>query len=74
MNIPAEYCCYTRTAIQVLLVLYRPLTVHELAEALVVDYKRELFDFNDRFRDPNVVLDSRSSLVSLTRFFHIKGL
>ena len=67
-NIPAEYCEYTRTAIQALLVSFRPLTVKELAEALTVDYEKELFDFKDRFWDPHVVLDFCSTLISLQRF------
>lgn len=67
-NIPAEHYEYTRTAIQALLVSYRPLTVKELAEALTVNYEKELFDFKDRFWDPHDVLDFCSTLISSQRF------
>jgi len=67
-NIPAEHYEYTRTAIQALLVSFRPLTVKELAEALTVNYEKELFDFKDRFWDPHDVLEFCSTLISSQRF------
>ena len=43
----------------------RPMTIEEVAEATAFDLKAQNFDLNDRFPDPDDLLELCSSLVSV---------
>ena len=64
-GIPGEYQKEVRCVLHLLFVSFRPLTLKEVAEALAVDYEAEVFDAENRLRDPRDILEMCSSLFSL---------
>jgi enoyl reductase-like protein len=63
-KIPKRYRKVAHSALQLLAVSYRPLTVEEVAEATAVDYENEKFDpVLQRPRDPFYILKVCSGLV-----------
>lgn len=53
---------------QLLVVSTRPMTIYEVAEAVVVDCEEEEFDPEYRLPDPYDIIEICSSLVTLSRF------
>ena len=71
-NIPKEYQREAHCVLHLLVISYRPLNLKEVAEAVAVDCENEIFDPEDRLRDPYDILEICSSLVSLSRYSHLK--
>ena len=72
INIPKEYEREARCVLHLLVISYRPLNLKEMAEAVAVDCENEIFDSEDRLRDYHDILEICSSLVSLSKFNHLK--
>jgi len=63
-NIPEDSRKVAHTALQLLAVSFRPLTVEEAANATAVDYENEKYDpILQRPRDPNYILKLCSGLI-----------
>src|SRR5277367_4568341 len=56
-----------RCVLQLLSVSYRPLTIDEIAEAIIVDCEEQQVDADLRLRDPYEILEIFPSLVELSR-------
>ena len=67
-NIPPEYRNEAQRTLWFLAVSRRPLTLREVAEAVVVDIEKEVFDPENRLRDPEVLLEICSSLLTLSGY------
>lgn len=68
INIPPEYRKEAQRALQLLTVSRRPLKLREVAEAIVVDIEREIFDPENRLADPESLLEICSSLLTLSGY------
>lgn len=67
-NIPKEYFKDAHRVLQLLAVSYRPLTIQEVAEAVAVDCENEIFDLDNRLRDPEDILEICSNLLILSGY------
>jgi len=65
-NIPEEYYQEALRVMQIMVVAFRPLTLEAVAEAMVIDDRKEIFDPECRMRDPMDILEICSSLVSVS--------
>jgi hypothetical protein len=65
-SIPQEYRKEAHCAFQLLTVSYEPLTLVQVAEAVAVDCESEMFDPENRLREPEALLEICSSLLSLS--------
>jgi hypothetical protein len=65
-SIPKQYCREARIVMQLLAISYRPMTLSEVSEAVIVDYKNCEFDPENRLRDPHDLLEICSSLITVT--------
>ena len=68
INIPQEYRREAHCALQLLTVSYRPLKLHEMAEAVAIDPETGIFDPENRLRDPEALLEICSSLLILSGY------
>ena len=68
INIPHEYRREAHCALQLLTVSRRPLTLHEVAEAVAIDPERETFDPENRLRDHEALLEICSSLLIVSGY------
>jgi len=57
-----------RCALQLIAVAYRPLTIQEISEALIVDCEEETINYKRRMRDPFGILEICSSLLELSGY------
>jgi hypothetical protein len=57
-----------KCVLQLIAVAYRPLTVHEVGEALTVDCEEETINPKRRMRDPSAILEICSGLLELTGY------
>jgi hypothetical protein len=65
-DIPKEYSREVRTVLQLLAWSCRPLTLSEIAEAVVVDLDNYKFDKDERMPDPYDLYEIIAALVSLS--------
>jgi hypothetical protein len=66
-NIPEDERQVAHCVLQLLTVSYRPLTIGEIAEAIVVDCKKQEVDPDLALRDPHEILEICPSLIELSR-------
>ena len=54
--------------LQLIAVAYRPLTIHEVSEALAVDDEEETINRESRMQDPFEILEICSGLIELSKY------
>jgi ankyrin repeat domain-containing protein 50 len=57
-----------KCVLQLIAVAYRPLTIHEVSEALIVDIEKEMIDEEIRMPDPFEILEICSGLIELSKY------
>ena len=72
-SIPKEYQREAHCVLHLLVISYRPLMLKGVVEAVAVDCQNEIFDPEDRLRDPCDILEIFSSSVSLSGYSHLNG-
>jgi len=68
-KIPGKHRGKVNCVLHMLVVSFRPLKLHEVAEAIAVDCENNIFDLADRLLDQHDILKICSSLVTWSGYY-----